>query len=264
MARAHSELLDRSARGRQHAKDRLSRGPAPRRSSDGGALILARDVPGLARDGSALFSDSLAGPRPPQAKPSRDLARARWKMIGNAVRTDHGAARGIAKYTSFESVVRAALKQRRRELLRSKHRRRTVHIASSETQRDTFALHLDALRAEMVEEMGGSSSDESMAGNENGVERGAGEVQANGLALREVLQNPTAHHFLKVFAEREFSQESLLFLDSVDELRAVPQRFVAGQGDVAQRDAGGKHAGGGHARDAHEATMATDATGREQ
>ena len=151
---------------------------------------------------------------------------------------------------SFESVVRAALKQRRRELVRSKHRRQTVHISSSETQRDTFALHLDALRAEFVDETEGSSSDESVPGNRNDGDFAGGEVHANGLSLREVLQNSTAHHFLKIFAEREFSQESLLFLDSVDELRAVPQRFVAGPGHIAQRDTSGKQVDGGqgHAR----------------
>ena len=53
------------------------------------------------------------------------------------------------------------------------------------------------------------------------------------LSLAQVMSNPVAYHFLRIFAEAEFAQESLLFLQSSDEVRSIPAAHAKQARDAA-------------------------------
>lgn len=199
--------------------------------------------------GFDLRASPLSGSPPPRLR--SDSARKRnalrhWRVIeANVVKSREEGGAGPS--SALEGVVRAAVEARRKEV-RDTHLRRVPVKRERSTELNTFTLQLQALRAEAAEEHYASSDssesesesarsvwmqppcDAAAAHPGNGSRRsgrppvhgGGGDGSEGHMSLAEVMVDPAAYHYLRLFAEAAFAQESLLFLQSTDEVRSIP------------------------------------------
>ena len=237
--------------------------------------------------GFDLRASPLSGSPPPRLR--SDSARKRnalrrWRVIeANVVKSREEGGAGPS--SALEGVVRAAVEARRKEV-RDSHLRRVPVKRERTTELNTFQLQLQALRAENAEEhyaSSDSSESESEAARSvwmkppcdaaathagDGSRRsglppvhgGGGDGSEGHMSLAEVMVDPAAYHYLRLFAEAAFAQESLLFLQSTDEVRSIPaQRSF---NSLAKGPHAAATAHGGAAAAAAAAAAAPDVHGR--